>query len=113
MAAAAVGTALTGLPPLGLRDPPIRHVLAVLLAINMLYIAWGTLRLDGAAWLCGMIFYGGGGAFVLATLLVGPRLPIVWIEVLVCAVILGLLALPSVRAAFRRARALRVVEKKP
>lgn len=113
MAAAAVGTAITGLPPLGLTEPPIRHVLAVLLALNMLYVAWGTYRLDGAAWLCGVILYGGGGAFVVAALIVGPRPLVAWADAIACAVILGCLALPSVRAAFRRARAIKGVVRPP
>jgi hypothetical protein len=106
VAASAVLTAVTGLPPLGATQPPFRHAMAVLLAANMLWIGWGTLRLDATAWLCAMLLYGALGAFTAATLIVGPRAWLAWTHLAMCAAILGCLALPSVRAAFRRARAI-------
>ena len=83
--------------------------MAWLLAANMLWIAWGALRVDATAWLCAMLLYGALGAFTLATLIVGPRAWLAWSHFALCGAILACLALPSVRAAFRRARAIRAV----
>jgi len=105
-------TAITGLPPLGASDPPLRRFMAWLLAANMLWIAWGTLRIEATAWLCAMLLYGAIGAFSAATLVVGPRPPIAWVHAALCVGIMGCLAHPAVREAFRRAQAIRAVPQK-